>query len=104
MIQPNHITILTNELGIGSVGGFCVGYSIKKIAKILSLIVCFSFVSLQYLADKSIITINYIALEIWTNNLLGGTSVIHEFFLSLFTQIPIGFGFIWGLVLGLKKG
>ena len=104
MTHSDILSILTNELGIGSVSGFCVGYSIKKIAKTISLIICFNFVIIQYFVHKDIVTINYIALEAWSNNLLGGASVIHEFFGSLFTMEPIGVGFVGGLVLGLKKG
>ena len=102
MIQPNQITLLTSEIGIGGVGGFCIGYSIIKIAKILSLIVCFSFIGLQYLNHKGIITINYVVLETWINSLLVETNVIHEIFVSRFVQIPVGLGFI--LIIGIKKG
>ncbi len=104
MIPSNLVSPLTSEFGIGGIGGFCVGYSLKKFAKILSIIVAFSFLGLQYLAQKGVIMIDYLALEAWAMNVLGETSAIQSFFITLITQMPFGFGFAGGLVLGLKKG
>ncbi|EMR73713.1 hypothetical protein MCGE09_00205, partial [Thaumarchaeota archaeon SCGC AB-539-E09] len=50
MIPINLVSPLVGELGLGGVGGFCVGYSMKKIAKIVTAIFAIGFLGLQYLA------------------------------------------------------
>ena len=104
MIPPNLISPLTTELGIGGVGGFCVGYSLKKCAKIVSIIIAFGFLGLQYLAQKGVIMIDYLALEAWVMSIIGETSALQGFFITLIAQMPFGIGFAGGIVLGLKKG
>ena len=95
---------LASELGIGGIGGFCVGYSIKKFAKIVAAILAFCFLGLQYLANIGIIEINYLALEGWVLSMFGETSVLQEFLVVFIAQMPVGVGFMGGLAIGLKKG
>lgn len=104
MIPSNLISPLTSELGIGGIGGFCVGYSLKKCAKIISFIAAFSFLGLQYLAQKGVIMIDYLALEAWAMNMFGETSALQGFFVTFIAQMPYGVGFAGGLIIGLKKG
>jgi len=91
-------------LGLGGFGGFCVGYSIKKIAKIVAAIFAIGYLGLQYLANVGVISINYLVLEEWAMSMFGETSALQGFFITLLAQMPFGVGFAGGLVLGLKKG
>ncbi len=43
-------TPLVGEIGMGGVGGFLVGFAVKKAAKIIAVIIGLFFLSLQYLA------------------------------------------------------
>ena len=104
LIPTNLVSPLVGELGLGGVGGFCVGYSMKKIAKIVTAIFAIGFLGLQYLANVGIISINYLALENWGMSMFGETSALQGFFITLLTQMPFGIGFTGGLVLGLKQG
>ncbi len=104
LIPTNLVSPLVGELGLGGVGGFCVGYSMKKIAKIVTAIFAVGFLGLQYLANIGVISINYLALEEWALNMFGGTSALQGFFITLIAQMPFGVGFTGGLALGLKKG
>jgi uncharacterized membrane protein (Fun14 family) len=104
MIPSNLVSPLTSELGIGGIGGFCVGYSLKKLAKIVVTTMAFSFLGLHFLAQKGVIMIDYLALEDWVMSVLGKTSDFQGFFITLIAETPIGVGFAGGLVLGLKKG
>ncbi|EMR73630.1 hypothetical protein MCGE09_00470 [Thaumarchaeota archaeon SCGC AB-539-E09] len=104
MIPTNLVSPLVGELGLGGVGGFCVGYSMKKIAKIVTAIFAIGFLGLQYLATLGIISINYLALEEWAISMFGETSTLQGFLIILLAQMPFGVGFTGGLVLGLKKG
>ena len=104
MIPTDLVSPLVGELGLGGVGGFCVGYSMKKFAKIVTAIFATGFLGLQYLANVGVISINYLALEEWAMSVVGETSVLQGFFITLIAQMPFGVGFTGGLVLGLKKG
>lgn len=104
MTPSNLLSPLVSELGIGGIGGFCAGYTIKKIAKIVATILAIGFLGLQYLALKGIIEINYSVLQDWAMSLLGKVGLVQEVFSTLLVTMPFGAGFIGGLVLGLKKG
>lgn len=95
---------LVNELGTGGIGGFCVGYTIKKIAKIVITASAIGFLGLQYLAYKGIIEINHLALQDLAENLIGETGALQGAFTILLSQMPFATGFTIGLFLGLEKG
>jgi uncharacterized membrane protein (Fun14 family) len=48
--------------------------------------------------------IDYLALEEWVISILGETSALQGFFVTLIAQMPFGVAFAGGLVIGLKKG
>jgi len=101
LIPSNLLSPLVSELGIG---GFCVGYTIKKIAKIMATILAIGFLGLQYLALKEIVKINYSALQYWVMSLFGKAGALQGAITTLLAPMPFGAGFAIGLVLGLKKG
>jgi|TARA_B100001971_G_C17702619_1_gene292461 uncharacterized membrane protein (Fun14 family) len=100
----NLLTPLVGELGIGGVGGFLVGFALKKAAKILAVIVGLFFLSLQYLAYENIISIDYSALQAFANELLGQTTGAQTWLTAFIVHAPFGATFIGGLYLGLQKG
>jgi uncharacterized membrane protein (Fun14 family) len=95
---------LVNELGTGGIGGFCIGYTIKKIAKIVITASAIGFLGLQYLAYKGIIEINYLALQDLAESLLGEAGALQGVFTILLSQMPFATGFTAGLFLGFEKG
>lgn len=98
------LNVILVQLGIGGIGGFLVGYAVKKVAKILAVILGLGFLSLLYLSYKGIIQISYDRLlgEVESGlELIGiGQSVIS----SIIANIPFAASFITGFILGLKKG
>ena len=98
------ITPLATQLGIGGVAGFCVGYAMKKVAKLAAIILGFAFIGLQYLAYKGIIAIDYTALKSWASSLIGQAGEAQGFIIDLFANLPFGTGLAGGLLLGLKQG
>jgi uncharacterized membrane protein (Fun14 family) len=104
LIPANLVSPLAGELGIGGVGGFCVGYSIKKFAKIVTAMLALSFLGLQYLVNVGVIKMNYLALKDWATGIFGEASALQVLLVTLIAQMPFGVGFIGGLVIGLKKG
>lgn len=104
MIPTNLLSPLVGELGIGGIGGFCVGYALKKVAKIVAAICAMGFLGLQYLAYRGIVEINYSALNSWVMNMLGEAGTLQVVITTILAQMPFGVGFVGGLALGLKKG
>ena len=102
--MTNILTPLTSELGIGSISGFCVGYSLKKMAKIVTGILSLCFIGLQYLAYNKIIEINYGAVEGFILDIIGETSAFQHSLMVYMTQMSYYVGFASGLALGIKKG
>jgi len=104
MSSTDILTPMISELGIGGIGGFVVGYALKKIAKIVAIILGIGFVGLQYLAYKDFITINYPALKEWMVNITGQTAGLQSLAADFVAHIPFGASFGVGFYLGLKKG
>ena len=100
----NILTPMVSEIGVGGIGGFIVGYALKKIAKIAAIVIGLAFVALQYLAYKGIISIDYNSLRNWVTNLMGQTAEYQSVITDVIAHIPFGASFIFGLYLGLKRG
>jgi len=87
------------QLGIGGIGGFFVGYAVKKIVRIAVIIGVFAF-SLMFLAYTNVINVDYdelIGIARVTEPALGMLAP----FLS---ALPFLGSFFVGVTLGLKKG
>ena len=66
------ITPVVYQLGLGAVGGFVVGFALKKIAKLFIVVLGIFIVALLYLGVSNIISINFGAL--WSA--VGGGAMI----------------------------
>lgn len=100
----NILTPLAGEVGIGGIGGFLVGYATKKAAKMLAILIGITFLGLQYLAYKDIISINYMALQNFANELVGQAAGTQTILTDLIVHAPFGASFVGGVYLGLQKG
>lgn len=99
---PSILSPIITQLGVGGVGGLCVGYAIKKIAKIVAVIIGLAFLGLEYLAYQGIISIHYGALEDWASNLVQGTGVIEKALIAIISNLPFASSFLVGFAMGLK--
>lgn len=76
------ITPLLGTVGFGGVAGFLVGFALKKIIKILSIIAGVFFAAVMYLQSQGILNINWEKLQtvsepiisILTNNITSTTA------------------------------
>ncbi len=95
------------QVTLGGALGFCVGYLMKKVGKLVALFLGFTFALLQVLAYFEVISINWAPVATWWDqvrrpeNLERQWQVVHG---VLFANVPALVGAVPGLILGLKKG
>ncbi len=92
------------ELGLGAVGGFVVGFALKKIAKIFLIVIGIFIAALLYLGASDIININFGALWNAVGGWLGGAGAAASVLIGLIALIPFIGSFAIGFFLGFKLG
>jgi len=92
------------QLGVGGIGGFIVGYAIKKISKLIIVLMGLFIIFLLYLGTSGIISINY--EELWNalSSLLGRVSQAAGWLVGLISLLPFMGSFLAGFLLGFKLG
>lgn len=95
---------LIYQLGIGGVGGFIVGFALKKLSKIIMILAGLFIIALIYLSTRGIININYEALWRAISNLFGLAGEAFSWFVHVLSLMPFIGSFVAGFLLGLKLG
>jgi uncharacterized membrane protein (Fun14 family) len=92
------------QLGVGGIGGFIVGYTIKKISKLIVVLVGLFIIFLLYLGTSGIVSINY--KELWDGlaSLLGYASQAATWLVGLISLLPFMGSLLGGFLLGFKLG
>ncbi len=89
------------ELGLGAVGGFVVGFALKKLAKLFIVLIGILIIVLLYLGASDVISINFNALLSTVSDWLGGAA---SWLAGLISLLPFIGSFLVGFLLGLKIG
>ncbi len=90
-------------LGGGGIAGLAVGYTLKKVAKVVAIILGIAFISLQYLAYKELITIDWDKIKGSVNEQQLEQSA--QGLMSILTyNLPFAGSFLVGFWIGFKKG
>jgi uncharacterized membrane protein (Fun14 family) len=92
------------QLGLGGIGGFIVGFAIKKISKLIVVLIGVFIIALLYLGTRGIISINYDELWNALASLLGFVSQAASWLIGLISLLPFMGSFLAGFVLGFKLG
>jgi uncharacterized membrane protein (Fun14 family) len=92
------------ELGLGAIGGFVVGFALKKIAKIFLIVLGVFIAVLLYLGASDIININFSALWSAVGDWLGGAGAAASWLIGLLALLPFIGSFAVGFFLGFKIG
>ena len=87
------------ELGFGGVIGFLLGFTLKRVIKLFLFIIGLYIISLLWLADNGIVTVNWGALEEFIRS-FGGT--FKDMSQTLIKTASFGGGFAVGFAMGLK--
>lgn len=92
------------QLGVGGVGGFIVGYAVKKLSKLIVILIGLFIIALLYLGTSGMISINYEKLWNALDDLLDFAGQAASWLIGLISLLPFMGSFIAGFVLGFKLG
>jgi uncharacterized membrane protein (Fun14 family) len=98
------VSPLAFQLGVGGVGGFIVGYAIKKLSKLVLFLTGVFVLALIYLSTRGIININYDALWNAISSLFGSAGSAFSWLVGVISVLPFAGSFIAGFLIGLKLG
>jgi uncharacterized membrane protein (Fun14 family) len=95
------------SLGFGGIAGLVVGYTAKKLTKLLAIALGATFILVQILAYKGLITVNWGAVEntaqgVWADP--HGVTLADHAWKVLSANLPFGAGFAAGFAIGFKLG
>ncbi len=94
---------LLATLGGGGIAGWAVGYTLKKVAKVVAIFLGVTFITLQYLAYKHVITVDWTKVQNAVDKQHLEKSA--EGFMSILTyNLPFAGSFMVGFWLGFRKG
>jgi uncharacterized membrane protein (Fun14 family) len=92
------------QVGTGAVGGFIVGYAVKKMSKLIAVVIGLFLIALIYLGTQGIVSINYEALWKALENALGMAESAFSWVVGIISLLPFAGSFIAAFLLGFKMG
>lgn len=92
------------QLGAGGIGGFIVGYAVKKISKLVAIVIGLFLIALIYLSTQGIVDIKYSALWNALKDAFGWAGPALSWLVGLVSLLPFAGSFIVGFLLGFKIG
>lgn len=95
---------LAYQLGIGGIGGFIVGYTIKKLSKLIVILIGLFLIVLIYMGTSGIININYEKFGEALTGLFSFAGQATSWLIGLISLLPFVGSFIVGFALGFKFG
>jgi uncharacterized membrane protein (Fun14 family) len=98
------VSPLVFQLGVGGVGGFVVGFALKKLSKLVLFLIGVFLVALIYLSARGIVKVNYDALWKALASLLGSAGSAFSWLIGVISVVPFAGSFIAGFLVGLKVG
>jgi uncharacterized membrane protein (Fun14 family) len=98
------ITPITYQLGVGGIGGFLVGYTLKKMVKIIAMILGLFSLTLIYLGYVGVISVHYDNLIEIISSVTPTITQAPELLTPIVSSLPFAGSFTAGFALGIKKG
>jgi len=98
------VSPLAFQLGVGGIGGFIVGYALKKLSKLILVLIGLFVLALIYLSTQGVININYSSLWDALSGLIGLGGSVFSWLIGVISLLPFAASFVGGFLLGLKLG
>jgi len=98
------VSPLVFQLGVGGIGGFIVGYALKKLSKLILVLIGLFVLALIYLSTQGVININYDSLWNALSGLIGLGGSVFSWLIGVISLLPFAASFVAGFLLGLKLG
>ena len=102
--QTSFLTPLVTQLGVGGIIGLCMGYALKKVAKIVAAIIGLFALGLIYLESQGLISVDWLGVQAWGNTALSGLGQMEGVLGVLISNLPFAGGAIVGFGIGIKMG
>jgi uncharacterized membrane protein (Fun14 family) len=102
--QTSFLTPLVTQLGVGGIIGLCIGFALKKIAKIAAAVIGVFSLGLIYMESQGVITVDWLGVETWGNTALAGLGQAEGALGAFLANLPIAGGAVVGFALGIKWG
>jgi uncharacterized membrane protein (Fun14 family) len=102
--QTSFLTPLVTQLGVGGIIGLCIGFALKKIAKIAAAIIGVFSLGLIYIESQGMITVDWLGVETWGDTALAGLGQAEGALGAFLANLPIAGGAVVGFALGIKWG
>lgn len=100
----SYLTPLITQLGVGGIIGLCIGYALKKVAKIVAAIIGLFTLGLIYMETQGLISVDWLGVEAWGNTALGSLGQMEGTLGVVLSNLPFAGGAIVGFGLGIKMG
>jgi uncharacterized membrane protein (Fun14 family) len=96
-------TAILFQLALGGIGGFLIGYALRKVFKV-ALIIGVVIFSLIILAYTNVINVDYSGLSESASSIVNAINPALDMLTPLFAHIPFIASLICGLFLGFRRG
>jgi uncharacterized membrane protein (Fun14 family) len=96
------LTPIIFQLAIGGIGGFFIGYILKRIFKVALILIVIVF-SLLFLAYTNIIDVDYVELSELASNFVTAIDPALDMLTPLLANVPFITSFIVGFFFGLSR-
>jgi uncharacterized membrane protein (Fun14 family) len=103
LIVSESFTSILFQICIGGIGGFFIGYALRKFAKI-ALIIGVVVFSLIFLAYTDVINVDYGGLAEMASSFVNAVNPALNVFVPFLAHIPFIVSLIIGIFLGFAKG
>jgi len=91
------------QIGIGGIGGFLIGYALRKFLKVALILMAVVF-SLIILAYTNVINVDYGGLSELASNFVNAVNPALNMLTPLLAHIPFIVSLIIGLFIGFRRG
>ena len=103
-MSDSYLTPLITQLGAGGITGLLIGYSLAKIAKIVSLILSLFAGGFIYLESQGLISVDWLGVDAWRNTALSNLGQLQGVLGMVLSSLPFLGGIIVGFGIGVKLG